>query len=79
MKIVEVKDRTAELVEELLNVWESSVKVTHLFLSDDEICDIKNYVPQALTGVPVLIVAENENGKPVGFMGISDETVSKSV
>lgn len=73
VKIVEVKDRATELIEQLLNIWESSVKATHLFLSDDEICNIKKYVPQALTGVPVLIVAENENGKPVGFMGVSDK------
>ena len=73
MKIVEVKDRATELIEQLLNVWESSVKATHLFLSDDEICNIKKYVPQALMSVPVLIVAENENGKPVGFMGVSDK------
>lgn len=73
VKIVEVKDRATELIEQLLNVWESSVEATHLFLSDDEIGNIKKYVPQALTDVPVLIAAENENGKPVGFMGISDK------
>ena len=73
MKIVEVKDRGIELIEQLLNIWESSVKATHLFLSDDEICNIKKYVPQALTGVSILIIAENENGKPLGFMGVSDK------
>lgn len=54
VKIVEVKDRSTELIEQLLNVWESSVKATHLFLSDDEICNIKKYVPQALADVPVM-------------------------
>lgn len=73
VKIVEVSDRTTELVERLLEVWESSVKATHLFLSDDEISNIKQYVPQALQGVPVLVVAENQNGKIVGFMGIADK------
>ena len=73
MKIIEVKDRTAVLVEQLLKVWESSVKATHLFLSDDEICNIKQYVPQALNGVPILVVAEDENGNPVGFMGVADK------
>ena len=73
VKIVEVKDRGIELIEQLLNIWESSVKATHLFLSDDEICNIKKYVPQALTGVSILIIAENENGKPLGFMGVSDK------
>lgn len=72
MKIIEAKDRTAVLVEQLLKVWESSVKATHLFLSKDEISNIKQYVPQALKSVPVLVVAENENGNPTGFMGVAD-------
>lgn len=73
MKIIDVKYRTAALVEQLLNVWESSVKATHLFLSDDEISNIKQYVPQALNNVPVLVVAENETGKPIGFMGVAEK------
>lgn len=72
MKIVEVTDRTTILVHQLLKVWESSVKATHLFLSDDEISNIKQYVPQALSGIPILVVAENEDGNPMGFMGIAD-------
>lgn len=73
MKIIEVKDRTTVLIEQLLKVWESSVKATHLFLSDDEISNIKQYVPQALNIVPILMVAENENGNPAGFMGVADK------
>lgn len=73
MKIVEVKDRTTVLVEQLLKVWEGSVKATHLFLSDDEISNIKQCVPQALNVVPILVVAENENGNPMGFMGVADK------
>lgn len=73
MKIVEIKERTPLLLEKLLCVWENSVKATHLFLSDNEINNIKPYVPQALNGVSVLVVAENEKGEPVGFMGISGQ------
>ncbi|WP_302626955.1 GNAT family N-acetyltransferase [uncultured Eubacterium sp.] len=73
MKIIEVKDRTAFLIEQLLNVWESSVKATHLFLSEDEIEDIKKYVPQALKEIPCLIIIENKNEIPVGFMGIVEQ------
>lgn len=73
MKIAEVKERETILVEQLLKVWESSVNATHLFLSDDEISSIKQYVPQALNSVPILAVAEDENGNPVGFMGIADK------
>ena len=75
MKIIEVKDRTTVLVEQLLKVWESSVKATHLFLSEDEISNIKQYVSQALNFVPILLVAENENGNPMGFMGVADKTL----
>lgn len=73
LKIIEVKDRTAFLIEQLLNVWESSVKATHLFLSENEIEDIKKYVPQALKEIPYLIIIENENENPVGFMGIVEQ------
>lgn len=62
MRIIEIKDRTEILIEQLLKVWESSVKATHLFLSDDEINSIKQYVPQALSAIPVLIIAEEEKG-----------------
>lgn len=70
MKIIEVTDRNSSLIEQLLEVWESSVKATHLFLSENEIEDIKKYVPQALKGIPYLIIVENENQVPIGFMGI---------
>lgn len=73
MRIVEMKERNSELIENLLDVWENSVKATHLFLSDDEIKNIRQYVPQALKGVPVLVIEENENGNLVGFMGIADK------
>ncbi len=70
MEIIEVKDRTTPLIEQLLKVWESSVKATHFFLSEDEIERIKKYVPQALKEIPFLIIAENGDQIPVGFMGI---------
>ena len=72
MKIVEVKEKNSVLIENLLRVWESSVRATHLFLSEEEINNMKEYVPQALEGVPKLVIAENEQGDPVGFMGIAD-------
>ena len=37
MKIIEIKDRNPLLLKQLLEVWESSVKATHLFLSENEI------------------------------------------
>ena len=51
MKILEVKDRSPELIASLVKVWEGSVRATHKFLSEPEIEKIKEYVPDAMMGV----------------------------
>ena len=72
MKEIEIKGRTPLLVGQLLDVWEKSVRATHLFLSGEEIEEIKKFVPTALTAVPHLIVETDTEGMPVAFMGIDD-------
>lgn len=72
MKIAEVSARPPQLVQQLVEVWQRSVQATHLFLSAPEIAAIRTYVPQALCGVEHLIVAQDENGTPVGFMGVEE-------
>ena len=69
MKIIEITERNSAWIEKLLDIWETSVKATHSFLSGGEIEAIKQYVPQALKEIPHLVVAEDETGEPVGFMG----------
>lgn len=66
-----VSDRTPELVERLVDVWERSVRATHTFLSEAEIAEIKPFVPQAIAGVETLVVAEGDGGS-AGFMGVQD-------
>ena len=77
MKIIEVetKNRTPYFINRLLTVWESSVRATHLFLSDSEIKKIKEYVPQALIGIAHLMIVEDDTGYPVAFMGIENGTL----
>ena len=72
-EITEITHRTPQLMEQLLEVWERSVRATHLFLSPEEIAEIKPYVPQALREVPHLIVAWRADGTPAGFMGIDGQ------
>ena len=67
-----MKDRNSLLIGQLLEVWEDSVKATHLFLSNEEIKNIKEYVPQAISGVSHLVIIENESHQPIAFMGIED-------
>ena len=72
MHIHELTEREP-LTSELLALWERSVRATHHFLSDAEITAIKEYVPQALLGVPHLIVAQDDLGKALGFIGIAEK------
>ena len=72
MKIFEINHRTSDLVEQLINLWETTVKASHNFLSDNEIQQIKKYVPEALNNIPHLIVAKDDFDTPVGFMGIAE-------
>lgn len=70
MKLYEVADRNQPLLDALLDIWERSVRATHLFLSDAEVKSIKDYVPQALKSVEPLIVVETE--QPIAFMGVQN-------
>lgn len=75
MNFVEVNERTQSLIQQLLVVWETSVRETHLFLSDTEVEHIKKYVPEALKAVAHLIVANDEDGNSAAFMGIENEVL----
>ena len=72
MKLVEKAERTPLLLEQLLAVWERSVKTTHLFLSEPEIEKLRPCALQALKEVSHLVVAENEAGQPSAFLGVEE-------
>ena len=70
MKEIKKEVRTKNLINQLLEVWEDSVKATHTFLSNEEIEKIKEYVPEALRSISHLIIATDEKDNPIAFMGI---------
>lgn len=72
MQMIAVSERPEHFIQSLVEVWEKSVRVTYLFLSDSEIENIKDYVPQALRGIESLVIAEDGNHIPVAFMGIEE-------
>ncbi len=72
MNIYEVQERNEALLASLLEVWERSVRATHTFLSEDEISQIKDYVPMAIHAVQYLLIAETAAGRPIAFMGITE-------
>ena len=69
MKLLEINARSQELLTCLCQVWESSVRATHHFLSEEDIRSLAVYVPQALAQVPVLVVAFSDQGIPAGTDG----------
>ena len=73
IRIADMEDRDSLLLEQLLNVWENSVRATHFFLAEADMEDIKKYVPQALRDISHLIVAENGQGVPAACMGIEGQ------
>ena len=73
MRTYEIQDRDPALLVALLNVWETSVRATHRFLSDAEVRRIREYVPQALRSVEHLIASENGRGEPAAFMGVTGD------
>ena len=46
MRIIEIQEGTTLLIRQLMELWEKSVRETHLFLPDSEIENIKEYIPQ---------------------------------
>lgn len=74
MQIIEVKERNDKLIKELVNLWEETVRNTHLFLESEEILRIKEYVPTAIKEIPHLIIVEDKN-IPLGFIGINNYKV----
>ena len=71
MQIFEPEERPQQLVDQLVCVWERSVRASHGFLGEKDVERIKGYVPQAILGVEHLVVA-SEDGRLVAFLGAQD-------
>ncbi|MGB2552908.1 GNAT family N-acetyltransferase [Campylobacter sp. MOP51] len=72
IKIVKVAKRDEDLLEKIFEIWSKSVGKTHLFLSEEEIKKIAEYVARALKEVQNLLVAVGTGSEPLGFAGIND-------
>lgn len=74
MKIFEsVKPRSNQLIGELCRVWQASVRATHDFLTDDDILQIADYVPEALKNIDILLIAQDGERNLIGFAGIDKQ------
>ena len=67
-----VENRSAELIAQLTELWEASVRATHHFLTEGDICEIRSFVPMAINNVSHLVIATDAHHNPVAFMGIEN-------
>lgn len=74
IQLKEEYKRSDTLLQQLTQVWESSVRATHLFLPEQDITAIKKCIPQYLTAVPLLITA-SDNNRPVAFIGLHENSI----
>jgi putative acetyltransferase len=59
----------------LFDIWLRSVRATHTFLTEDDIQSLAPFVPEALAGIELWVLCAEDDGAPVGFLGLSGSTV----
>ncbi|WP_225230968.1 GNAT family N-acetyltransferase [Phocaeicola faecium] len=67
-------ERTDEFTEQLVRVWEASVRASHHFLTGEDIRRLSPWVAPALKETETLLVSFQAD-VPVGFMGIQDRKI----
>ncbi|WP_069987264.1 GNAT family N-acetyltransferase [Massilioclostridium coli] len=74
MEIQEVSHVNESLIQELSQIWEKSVRATHLFLTEADIQKISSYLPDAFRSVSHLAIAKLEQ-KTIGFVGVENNRI----
>lgn len=73
MNIKQICGPTARQVENIIKVWEESVKATHLFLTPGDIQNLKPFVEKTLWEIEQLLTLEDGQGVIRAFMGIEGQ------
>ncbi|MCD8183411.1 MAG: GNAT family N-acetyltransferase [Bacteroides sp.] len=66
---------TPQDYDELLSLWEASVRSTHHFLTEEDILFYKPLVREEYFPAVELYIMRNREGKITAFMGLSEELV----
>ena len=59
----------------ILKVWESSVKATHLFLTQSDIISLRPFVEEGVKFISHLAVLRDENDTIQAFIGVHDHKI----
>lgn len=73
MKIERLSILTEDTLDELLTLWEKSVRSTHHFLTDGDIDYFRPLVRNQFLPAVELFIIRNACGHIAAFMGISDD------
>lgn len=60
---------------EVVDVWEASVRATHHFLKEEDIQYFKPRILNTYLDAVELRCARNEDGKILGFLGVADQNL----
>lgn len=76
MTDIEILDNiNKEDMDNILDAWESSVRATHTFLSEEDIISIKPQVKEGVYYVSKLVCVRDDKGTIQAFMGVHDSKI----
>lgn len=67
-------ERTDDLVNALVGLWDKSVRASHHFLAEVDIRHLTPFVGEAIRGVETLLVLY-QGSRPVAFMGVENRKI----
>lgn len=71
LRSLSFSERTDELTNALLRLWEASVRASHHFLTEEDIQRLAPFAGEAIRGIETLLVMYQGN-RPVAFMGVEN-------
>ena len=71
LRSLSFSERTDELTNALLRLWEASVQASHHFLTEEDIQRLAPFAGEAIRGIETLLVMYQGN-RPVAFMGVEN-------
>lgn len=74
MEVFVCTNRTETTIEQLVGLWDRSVRVSHGFLTENDIEWLRPVVRQAVREIPVLAVAA-EGEEIIGFAGVAERKI----
>ncbi|RFM19751.1 GNAT family N-acetyltransferase [Clostridium botulinum] len=75
IKIENLNNINKDDMDNILNVWESSVRATHTFLKEEDIISIKPQVKEGVYYVSKLLCVRDEKGAIQAFMGVHQSKI----